>query len=249
MIIYPPDDPQHVDPPRPRSPVELGDAPLAPADTRADAPTPPVVSPVSPPPVVHLDSSKPTIEPSGNAEHDVSTRGPVDKQMQQHTQDSKPEIKTGGNLPAQAGPLKVVPLWPGKSPMALDMAEEALLEHAERLRIFQRSGEVVRVVALEKDLCTFGLTRKAGSLIIVPVKAPTMAESFERIVVWQKPLSGAKDKPQEYSRIDCPARIANAYLARVGDWRLPTLRGIISAPLMRPDGTILCTGEIAIKAC
>ena len=33
--------------------------------------------------------------------------------------------------------------------------------------------------------------------------------------------------------------MANAYLSRLGFWRLPALKGIVSAPVMRDDGTVL----------
>ena len=38
---------------------------------------------------------------------------------------------------------------------------------------------------------------------------------------------------------DAPARIAATYRERVGRWRLPVLTGIIDAPTLRRDGTLL----------
>src|SRR5262249_39798657 len=46
----------------------------------------------------------------------------------------------------------------------------------------------------------------------------------------------AKGKPQPQ---DCPAKIAAFYMSRVGFWNLPELVGIIEAPILRPDGTVL----------
>ncbi len=40
---------------------------------------------------------------------------------------------------------------PGKQPEIIDAAEQVLVANAARLRVFQRAGEVVRVVALERE--------------------------------------------------------------------------------------------------
>jgi hypothetical protein len=39
-------------------------------------------------------------------------------------------------------------------------------------------------------------------------------------------------------RANCPPRVPTTYLAR-RDWELPTLRGVVEAPILRPDGSIL----------
>jgi putative DNA primase/helicase len=39
--------------------------------------------------------------------------------------------------------------------------------------------------------------------------------------------------------MNAPERIAVHYLARSGEWRLPVLAGTITAPTLRPDGTVL----------
>ena len=38
---------------------------------------------------------------------------------------------------------------------------------------------------------------------------------------------------------DCPEKIAATYLARLGEWRVPTLLGVVHAPTLRRDGFIL----------
>ena len=40
--------------------------------------------------------------------------------------------------------------------------------------------------------------------------------------------------------VDCPRNIAEGYLARP-DWRLPPLSGVLSAPTLRRDGSLLTT--------
>jgi hypothetical protein len=128
---------------------------------------------------------------------------------------------------------------PGESPKAVDEAEEILLTHSERLGIFQRSGEVVKVVRLSESKHSCGLQREMGTVQLAPVGQIALTETFDRLMVWER-LHVAKDGAEFISRIDCPGKIAKAYLSRIGSWRLPLLVGVISAPIMRTDGTILC---------
>jgi hypothetical protein len=131
-----------------------------------------------------------------------------------------------------------ITLYPGKSPQALDEAEEILVQHAERLRIFQRSGSIVRIVTLPSTDVRGGLRRGAGTVLLLPINRVALTETFDRLVAWQKIRRiGQGFEP---ILVDCPERIAAAYISRVGSWQLPELTGIVSAPIMRPDGSILC---------
>ena len=131
-----------------------------------------------------------------------------------------------------------ITLHPGECPEAVDAAEDILLTHAEDLRIFQRAGEVVRVITLADPIHSGGLRREIGTVQLAPVGAVALTEYFDRLITWQKTKAG-KDGIIP-PRIDCPAKIAAAYLSRLGSWRLAVLTGIISAPIMRPDGSVLC---------
>lgn len=62
-----------------------------------------------------------------------------------------------------------------------------------------------------------------------------MAEAFTRAANWKR-----FDKREgEWLSTDCPHRIAETFLAREGQWRLPVLTGIINCPTLRADGSIL----------
>jgi hypothetical protein len=62
-----------------------------------------------------------------------------------------------------------------------------------------------------------------------------MAEAFTKSATWER----FDKRADEWVRTDCPHRIAETYLAREGQWRLPVLTGIINCPTLRPDGSIL----------
>lgn len=136
----------------------------------------------------------------------------------------------------RTGASEPITIRSGEIPQATDQAEEILLQHSERLGIFQRSGEIVRVIELPTLRESRGLKRPAGSVMLDPVRAAAMMEAFERVARFQR-FSAETKAP---APVDCPARLAATYLARRGSWRLPLLTGIIAAPLMQHDGTIVC---------
>ena len=125
-------------------------------------------------------------------------------------------------------------LKPGERPQAVDEAEKILLAHAERLRIFQRGGEIVRVVTLPKAHRGGGLDRQPGTIQLAPVRAIALTETWDRLITWRRARAG-----KDPVRIDCPDKAATTYLSRTGLWRLPVVTGIVSAPIARPDGTVL----------
>lgn len=135
------------------------------------------------------------------------------------------------------GERPTIALLPGEAPEAVDAAERLLVAKANDLRIYQRAGEVVRIVALDAEQVAGPLRKPAGTVQLLPVSAVALTEEFDRLADWERVRTG-KEGP-ESRRVDCPGRIAAAYLARIGAWRLPVLAGVVAAPIMRPDGTIL----------
>lgn len=130
----------------------------------------------------------------------------------------------------------------GALPAAVDEAEKVLLVHSRRLGIFQRAGELVRVISLPEPTKGGGLKRLNAQL--EPLTRVVLTETLDRVVGWQK-FTGENSTQM----VDCPEKIAAYYLSRRGAWRVPVLTGIISAPILRHDGTILarpgyddCTG-------
>jgi hypothetical protein len=128
----------------------------------------------------------------------------------------------------------VITITPGDMPAIVDRAEKTLVENATRLSIFQRADEVVRVVALDREADRAGLRRPAGNVQLVAVSALSLLEIFDRLIAWERLNSQGEPKPS-----DCPQKVAATYLARIGAWNLPRLAGVIEAPIMRPDGTIV----------
>jgi|GEM_PF-662499 len=124
----------------------------------------------------------------------------------------------------------IVYLFAGYMPAIIDMSEGALLQ--AKLNFYQRGSMVVRP-AMVPVAVSDGRIVDAPRLI--DVKAHHMAEAFTRVVCYKR----FDKRAEKWVNSDCPHRIAETFLAREGQWRLPVLTGIINAPTLRPDGSIL----------
>ena len=122
---------------------------------------------------------------------------------------------------------------PGEMPGEVDQAEAALL--AGNFGIYQRSGQLARVVRLPSSIGGDGVRRAGGIILIQDVRQAWLLEKFALSARWVR-RGEEGDIP-----INPPASHAAQLLARVGEWRAPVLHGVVSTPTMRRDGTILQT--------
>lgn len=121
----------------------------------------------------------------------------------------------------------------GRLPEEVDQAEAALLK--AELGVYQRGENLVRVLRLPQSDAVDGVSRPSGALLIHPISSPWLRENFARSADWYLSTdAGGK-------AINPPVGHATALLARVGEWKAPVLRGVVSCPTMRADGTILQT--------
>jgi hypothetical protein len=118
----------------------------------------------------------------------------------------------------------------GGLPEALDHAEQALLQ--ADLGLYQRSTFIVRAgtVRTEAHEGKRGVRRR-----IIPQGNRAIAEAMTQAAIWEK----FDRRSEEWVRIDAPLSVADTYLQRVGRWKLPVLTGLLNAPTLRADGSIL----------
>lgn len=102
-----------------------------------------------------------------------------------------------------------------------------------RRGLFQRGGEVLRVSpVLDRD--HNGREIEVSRLLIV--SEAHLYELMNGAAEWDR--FDGRTKQWETTR--CPPDVPRSFLARRGmGWRLPPLAGVIHAPTMRPDGSIL----------
>lgn len=112
----------------------------------------------------------------------------------------------------------------------VDKAEDALIE--AKLDLYQRGPMIVRPGQVR---VTISDGREISGTRAIPVEQHALAEAMTQAATWEK-FDARKD---DWIRIDAPARMAATYLQRAGRWRLPVLTGIINAPTLRPDGSLL----------
>jgi putative DNA primase/helicase len=125
----------------------------------------------------------------------------------------------------------------GCIPQLVDDAEKVLVKNATSLKVFQRGSEVVRIITLESSDNHHGLLRPHGTVQLASVSAINLRETLERLIDFHRP----DPKTGETKPTDCPSRVPATYLSRIGNWNIPMLAGVIEAPILRPDGTMLTT--------
>lgn len=122
---------------------------------------------------------------------------------------------------------------PSQLPAVLDALEMALSE-TEALHLFRYAGRLARVYQADEAVDT-SVKRPAGAIMVHPVEPAHLAELATRAALHEKWDARRSD----YTPIDCPRRVADAFLAR-GHWpRLPDLVGFIESPTITADGRII----------
>lgn len=126
--------------------------------------------------------------------------------------------------------IKVVP---GRIHETVDRAEKILMT-CEPVEFFQRGTTLVRVAIIPE--------RGDGRTIahrptIVTATQTFLVDRMTALIDWKVFDSRTND----WVRRNCPSGVARTLLSRAGRWRLPTLIGIIDAPTLRGDGSILDT--------
>src|SRR5271157_78702 len=151
------------------------------------------------------------------------------------------QLKAGMKRPVTIIEEKELPpilIVTGKHSEAIDKIEDVLLLNAKNIGLFQRAGEIVQVISLPEAKNKNGLYRPAGTIVLNPVPHAGMLEIMERLIAFKKYKSDTNGK-FEVVNANCPDRLARNYLAMRGKWKLPSLAGTISAPLVRLDGSVL----------
>ncbi len=123
---------------------------------------------------------------------------------------------------------------PGKLHLAIDAAEKLLQDTPG---IFQMGRQLVRIVietAKPKKSDGLIISRSGDALTIIGIDTTHLAEVLGKLASWTR----FDERTQQWKERDCPDKIARTFLARQ-QWNLPVLSGVIQAPTLRADGSIL----------
>jgi putative DNA primase/helicase len=140
---------------------------------------------------------------------------------------SEGETTDSNEIPACSRPT----IWvrAGELHLMADEAEAALIGGGAPLYV---RGRLVRPVV---DDVPASDCRRTKLTRLVEADGATLLDHLSRCAEWVK-FDGRK---KETVAADPPKDLASIILSRDGEWRFPQLAGVITAPTLRPDGTIL----------
>lgn len=121
----------------------------------------------------------------------------------------------------------------GFLPEILDQIDAGLAE--QQISLFKRFGMLVRP---RRATVQVRNGEEITDTTLAPVNAIGLMEPIGRAVQMFRFNKLAKSEPDKWVPTDCPEKIAGAYLAR-NEWSVRPLVGIINAPTLRPDGSLL----------
>jgi hypothetical protein len=125
-------------------------------------------------------------------------------------------------------------LEPSKLPESVDAAEKLL--HNQLEHVYQRSGKLVRVTKISNSPTGKNtLVKRSPDAIVIK----EIDQAFLTVHLTKAGNFVTFDaRSGSFRKIDCPERISK-YLIAKQEWNIPVLVGIINAPTLRSDGTIL----------
>ena len=125
-----------------------------------------------------------------------------------------------------------------KLPEMLDHVESAML--AGGVPLYQMGGRIVHPVRLDRDASDDeDIRRKAGALTIGGVSSLRLREYMIERAPFYRLANSPKIAKSVRTNYAVPLKVANHYLARGDKWCVSVLRGVIEAPTLRSDGTLL----------
>lgn len=145
------------------------------------------------------------------------------------------EVPAAGELPAAGAEAPddgrpVIRLAAGDIARVVDEAEAALI--AAGLGFYQRGAFIVRPGAVRISVSD---DRSVVGQRLVPAGEHALLEALTTAARWEK-FDG---RSKGYVRADPPPVAVKVFRDRVGRWRLPFLAGVVNAPTLRPDGSVL----------
>ncbi|MFN0007025.1 MAG: bifunctional DNA primase/polymerase [Planctomycetota bacterium] len=187
----------------------------------------PGTSPTSSSPAADIDSSEPL---DSNGSGSLPPEG---------------EQARSGSPAARRRPRIVI--HDGGLPDCVTKGEQALLDDHDGDPIYQRGSLLVRAVRVPVPTVRRGFRGAQGALLLRPVTLPYLIERFTIAAEWVRVRAVGNEIVEE--NVDCPTIVAQTYLAREGHWKAPVLLGVIEAPTLRPDGSILATPGYDPETC
>jgi hypothetical protein len=151
------------------------------------------------------------------------------------TEDWKPPAAPLGttrdaNSPTPSKALPIMEVKDGELSSLATKAKALLIDAG--VPVYQRGGTLVRPIIETVDASRGRKTKVAQLRVLDPVY---MRDLMGRHAKWEKYDARSKKNVPT----NPPTETAATVMARAGDWTFKTIMGVISAPTMRPDGSLL----------
>jgi putative DNA primase/helicase len=98
--------------------------------------------------------------------------------------------------------------------------------------LYRRGSGLVRPIVEEVDATE---KRKTKVARLTQITQYSMLDWLSRAAVWKR----FDRRSKTTVRIDPPMPVVHLLLSREGEWRFPLLRGVITTPTIRSDGSLL----------
>ena len=135
--------------------------------------------------------------------------------------------------PPREDPLADIPTIlceAGKLHSLTNQAEAALIQAGAE--VFQRADSLVRVGLVELPAADKRTTYAAG---LYRIEGAALTEELAQVARWER----FDMRLGKVVATDPPRKVVDVLAARKGRWRLRSVLGVITAPTLRPDGSIL----------
>lgn len=134
------------------------------------------------------------------------------------------------------GERPVIQFMEAELPSMVNAAAAALVNSGAP--IYARGTSLVLPVRMaDVSVKSSRVKRDDAATILVPLEEAGLVEKLTAQALWLK----FSRQRMEWEPAACPPIVAKTLIARRGDWPFPQLRAVISAPTLRPDGSILST--------
>lgn len=132
------------------------------------------------------------------------------------------------NVSSGAAPF--IKCVPGELPRMADEAQRALLNGG--MPVYARGGKLVRPITDDVPASDGRVTKVAK---LRDFGRETLVEALSTVATFKE----YNNKRKQWVTKDPPAQVAQLLLEREGFWPFPKIAGVITAPTLRPDGSLL----------
>lgn len=165
-----------------------------------------------------VGAKKPDPESTAKPEPETAEKAPRKKP-------AKPKLDASGHQ------KPVIRIAAGIVDQLATRAEDVLLNSG--LAVFRRGIELVQPASWDVPASGERTTKFAG---LHAVTHASLVDLLAQAAAWER----YDARSEEWLPTDPPSLMCSVLLSRKGTWRFPSVAGVVTAPTMRRDGSILC---------